>query len=65
MNCIPKEFWEIKAPKLNGSVKNLLRRGTPNIPAVMSSMNSMMYVTATPAITMVISRSIMTWSLHR
>ena len=40
MNCIPKEFWEIKAPKLNGSVKNLLSRGTPNIFTVMSSMNS-------------------------
>lgn len=41
MNCILKEFWDIKAPKLNGSVKNLLSRGTPNTPVVMSSINSM------------------------
>ena len=65
MNCIFSEFWEIKAPKLNGSVKNLFSRGTPNIPTVTSSMNSIKYVTATPAMRIVISRSIMAWSLHR
>ena len=41
INRILKEFWEIKAPKLNGSVRNLLRRGIPNNPVVISSMNSM------------------------
>jgi hypothetical protein len=41
INCMSKEFWDIKAPKLSGSVKNLLRRGTPNIPVVTSSKNSM------------------------
>ena len=40
MNCMSSEFWETKAPKLNGSVRNLLRRGTPNSPVVTSSKNS-------------------------
>ncbi len=40
MNCMSSEFWDIKAPKLNGNVKNLLSRGTPKKPVVTSSMNS-------------------------
>ncbi len=41
MNCMFSGFWEIKAPKLSGSVKNLLSTGTPKNPVVTSSMNSM------------------------
>ena len=41
MNCMSNDFWEIKAPKLNGSVRNLLSTGTPKKPVVTSSINSM------------------------